>query len=117
MNFKHILGKKAMTNDSVYIGKVARIEQILGTIIKKNKPFAIIKVTRLFKKKIMVPIDLEKLIESKDNVIRFDISHFEFDKEMKCIERRKLVRESYSEYPNVSARVNTGVKIPRRKGD
>jgi len=118
LNFNHILGKKAMTNDSVYIGKVARIEQMLGKTIKKNKPFAIIKVTRLFKKKLMVPIDLEKFLELKDDIARFDISHLEFHKEMKRIQRTILVRESYQEYPSTSTRrISGGVRLPRKRGD
>ena len=117
MSYDHILGKKAVTKDSVYIGKVVRIEQMLGKIIKKNKPFAIIRVSRLFKKKIMVPIDMEKFLELKDSYARFDITHLEFDKEMKRIQRTVLVRESYQEMPHSSVRVNTGVRLPRKRGE
>lgn len=118
MSFDHILGKKAVTKDSVYIGKVVRIEQMLGKTIKKNKPFAIIRVSRLFKKKIMVPIDLEKFLELKDSYARFDVTHLEFDKEMKRIQRTVLVRESYQEYPSTSTRrISGGVRLPRKRGD
>lgn len=117
MDFKHILGKKAITKDSVYIGKVARIDEMLGKTIKIHKPFAIIKVTRLFKKKLMVPIDLEKFLELKDNYAHFDISHLEFDKEMKRIEKKILIRESYQEYPHASMRMNPSVKLPKKRGD
>ncbi len=90
---------------------------MMGKTVKKNKPFAIIRVSRLFKKKVMVPIDLDKFLELKEDIARFDISHLEFDKEMKRIQRRTIARERYSEYPQSSARVNTGVRIPRKRGD
>ena len=112
-----ILGKQAVSKDHILLGKIIRVDHLVGKTVKKRKPFAIVRVRRLFKKKFLVPIDMDKFVEAKAKDVYFDITHKEFDEEMKRIEKLKIVRESYSEYPNVSIRVNTGVRIPRKRGD
>lgn len=113
-----ILGKTAISKELVSLGKIIRIEQLIGKTIKKMEDHAIIEVRRFLKKNLHVPINCKRILEIKEDKVKIDITHKEFDIECKRIEQVRGVKESYQEYPSGSWKdFQGGVRIPRRKGD
>ena len=118
MEIKTIIGKAAISKESVPLGKIIRIEQLIGKTVKKMEDHAIVEVRRFLKKNLHVAINSNKILEIKEDTVIFDISHKEFDDECKRIEQVTKVKESYQEYPSGSWKdFQGGVRIPRRKGD
>ena len=118
MDDKLIIGKLATSNDHALLGKIIRIDKLMGKTIKKLKSYAIIEVRRFLKKNLSVPIDVEKIIEITKERVTFDLTHREFDEERLKIERITLEKTQYKEYPSGSWKdYQGGVRIPRRKGD
>ena len=118
MEIKVIIGKTAVSRDHVLLGKITRIDYLIGKTIKKRKPHAMIRVKEgLFQKALSVPIDMEKFVEVKDKDALFDIFYKEFKEEKNRVKNIKYVREHSGEYPGASSRTNVNVRIPRKRGD
>ncbi|MBK5114956.1 MAG: hypothetical protein KGD59_11435 [Candidatus Heimdallarchaeota archaeon] len=98
MNYSNFLSKTASDKHGVKLGKIIRIEDLIGETIKKYKPYAIIQVRRFLQKEIHVPIDLEKVIKEQEGQVMFDISKEEFDAEIKRMEVLRNERETYDDF-------------------
>ena len=118
MDAKVIIGKTAVSKDHVLLGKITRIDYLIGKTIKKRKPHAMIKVKEgLFQKALTVPIDMDKFVEVKNRDAFFTISYKEFKEEKDRVKNIEYVREHSGEYPGASSRTNVNVRIPRKRGD
>ena len=74
MAYSRIVSKIAVDKDSIKLGKIIRIDELLGKTIKKYKPYAMIFVKKRFRKKgVVVPIDVERIIKVGGQYVIFDI--------------------------------------------
>lgn len=97
MPYSRIVSKIAVDKDSITLGKIIRIDELLGKTIKKYKPYAMILVKKRFKKKgVVVPIDVEKITKVGGQYTWFDISKEEFDERVKTAKSIQTQRETYS---------------------
>ena len=96
MDYKRIISKIAIDKENKTLGKIIRIDDLLGTTIKKYKPHAIILAKKRLRKMVVVPIDLEKLLKIGGQFAQFDISKEEFSEKVKTAELIKAERETYS---------------------
>ncbi|MBK5114738.1 MAG: hypothetical protein KGD59_13015 [Candidatus Heimdallarchaeota archaeon] len=96
MSHKILISKIAVDKENKTLGKIIRIDKLLGKTIKKYKPYAMILVKIRFKKKVVVPIDIEKVVKVGGQFARFDISKEDFDEKVKTAKLVKAVRETYS---------------------
>ena len=96
MDYSRIVSKIAVDKDSITLGKIIRIDELLGKTIKKYKPYAMILVKKRFKKGVVVPIDVEKIVKVGGQYTRFDISKEEFDEQVKTAKTIQTQREIYT---------------------
>ncbi len=97
MDYSRIVSKIAVDKDSITLGKIIRIDELLGKTIKKYKPYAMILVKKRFSRKgVVVPIDVEKIVKVGGQYTRFDISKEEFDEQVKTAKTIQFVRETYT---------------------
>ena len=119
LDYTNYLSKTALDKNSEKLGKIIRIDELLGETIKISKPHAIVKVTRFLRREIHVPIDLEKVIEEQDGQVLFDLSKKDFNEMTKREEILRNERETYNEYLNVgnpvSSRGNPDMRPKARK--
>ncbi len=97
ISLKQLISKIAADKDSKKLGKIIRIEKLLGKTIKKYKSYAMILVIKRFKKKLIVPIEVEKIFKVEGTYAWFDISTEEFEKEVKRLREIKIEQEIYPE--------------------
>ncbi|HUU77298.1 MAG TPA: hypothetical protein VMX55_03065 [candidate division Zixibacteria bacterium] len=95
MDLNSLLGKIAADKESHKLGKIIRIERLLGKTIKKYKPYAMILVNRRFRKDLIVPIELEKVTKVEGIYAWFNITKDEFNTEVERISDTKIEREIY----------------------
>ena len=98
MNYSNIISKTASDRNGVKLGKIIRIENLIGKTIKKPKPYAIVQVNRFLRRKISFPIDLEKMIEKQEGQVLFDFSKEDFDAEIERMEVLRKERETYDDH-------------------
>ncbi|NHJ86663.1 MAG: hypothetical protein FK734_14460 [Asgard group archaeon] len=91
-----LIGKIAADKDNKKLGKIVRVELMLGKTVKKEMPFVFILVSKIFKKDIIVPIEAEKVFKYSTYYAWFDITKEEFDKEVKTLEKVRTEREIYT---------------------
>jgi hypothetical protein len=96
LSHKVLISKIAVDKENKPLGKIIRIDDLLGKTIKKYKPYVMILVKIRFRKKAVVPIDIEKVIKVGGQNAQFDISKEDFDEEVKTAKLVKAVRETYS---------------------
>ncbi len=97
MDYSRIVSKIAVDKDSITLGKIIRIDELLGKTIKKYKPYAMIIVKKRFKKKgLVVPIDVERIVKVGGQYVWFDILKEEFDEQVKTAKTIQTVRETYT---------------------
>jgi len=97
MDYSRTVSKIAVDKDSIKLGKIIRIEKLLGKTIKKYKPYAIILVKKRFKKKgVVVPIDVEKIVKVGGQYVWLDILKEEFDEQVKTAKTIQTQRETYT---------------------
>ena len=97
------LFKIACDRNGLKLGKIIRIEQLLGKTIKKEIPYAIIHVIKALRRDVKIPIELNKKLKVEEEFIRFDIDKRDFDDEVRkqrAIQRhmkttRKTSRKRY----------------------
>ena len=95
MDYTRLLSRIAADKDSNRLGKIVRIENLIGKTIKKYKPYAMILVRKYFKKDVLVPIDTKKLIKVEGTYAWFNITKEEFDEEVKRLREIKTERDIY----------------------
>ena len=97
ISLNRLISKIAADKDSKKLGKIIRIERLLGKTIKKYKPYAMILVIKRFRKKLIVPIEVEKIVKVEGTYVWFDISLEEFEKEVKRLREIQVEQEIYPE--------------------
>ncbi len=95
MDYSRLISRIAADKDSNRLGKIVRIESLIGKTIKKYKPYAMILVRKYFKKDVLVPVDVEKLIKVEGTYAWFNITKEEFDEEVKRLREIKTERDIY----------------------
>ncbi|NHJ03753.1 MAG: hypothetical protein EAX90_02940 [Candidatus Heimdallarchaeota archaeon] len=95
MNYRILVSKIANDKNNKKLGKITRIELMLGKTTKKNIPYALILFLRPLKKDIVL-IDAEKLIKFDTQYAWFDITKEEFDSEAKRVTQIRNEQEKYS---------------------
>lgn len=96
MDTRTFIGKIASDKNNRKLGKIIRVELMLGKTIKKNIPYALILVSRAFKKDIIVPIEAHKALKSDTQYVWIDITKEEFEEEAKRAFLIEKVREKYT---------------------
>lgn len=99
MTEEQYIGKIAKDKKGRKLGKIVKIEDLTGKTIKKEIPHAMIRVRKFMKEDILVPIELGKIIEIKNNAVLFELLKEEFDKEVAKI---RLLREQQELYDGKS---------------
>jgi hypothetical protein len=97
MDYSRIVSKIAVDKDNITLGKIIRIDELLGKTIKKYKPYAMIIVKKRFRRKdVIVPIDVEKIVKVGGQYVWFDILKEEFDEQVKTAKAIQTVRGIYT---------------------
>jgi len=96
MDYSRTVSKIAVDKDSIRLGKIIRIDELLGKTIKKYKPYAMIIVKKRFKKGVVVPIDVERITKVGGQYVWFDILKEEFDEQVKTAKVIQTQREIYT---------------------
>ncbi|MHA1185774.1 MAG: hypothetical protein ACTSSK_02700 [Candidatus Heimdallarchaeota archaeon] len=96
MDNKKLISKIAADKDSKALGKIIRIEQLLGKTIKIKKPHALIFVRRFLRNDVLVPILVEKITKIEGQYVWFDITKEAFTELLKQAAAIKTEREIYS---------------------
>ncbi|MHA1211436.1 MAG: hypothetical protein ACTSSH_03150 [Candidatus Heimdallarchaeota archaeon] len=109
--YRRLVSKIAADKDSRLLGKIVRIEQLIGKTIKKYKPYALILVRKTFKKDVIVPIEAEKITKVERNYVWFDISKEEFDAEVKRLRKIKTEQDIYPGDTGVYLNPATGFRV------
>lgn len=95
-NYDNLVSRIAADKDNNKLGKIIRIEKLPGKTIKKHILHAMISVQSFWKKNVVVPIDVKKIIQVDGNYVWFDIIKTDFDEEVKRLRKTKLVDEIYT---------------------
>ncbi|MCG3254425.1 MAG: hypothetical protein KAX09_11245, partial [Candidatus Heimdallarchaeota archaeon] len=95
MDYSRLLSRIAADKDSNRLGKIVRIENLIGKTVKKYKTFAMVLVRKYFKKDVLVPIETEKLIKVEGTYAWFNITKEEFEEEVKRLREIKTERDIY----------------------
>jgi len=95
MDYSRLISRIAADKDSNRLGKIVRIESLIGKTVKKYKPYAMILVRKYFKKDVLVPVDVDKLIKVEGTYAWFNITKEEFDEEVKRLREIKTERDIY----------------------
>ncbi|MFW9924151.1 MAG: hypothetical protein ACFFDW_12775 [Candidatus Thorarchaeota archaeon] len=111
MDLRVLLGKIAADKDSKKLGKIVRIERFLGKTIKKIKPYAIILVSKPFRKDFYVPIEVERITKIDIQYAWFNITKEEFENQLKQIKNEKLDREFFRGDTSVKPSQGRGVNF------
>ena len=98
LSHKVLISKIAVDKENKTLGKIIRIDDLLGKTVKKYKPYAIILVKIRFRKKVVVPLDIEKVVKVGGQYAQFDISKEEFDEKVKTARLVEAERETYKGY-------------------
>ena len=81
MDYSRIVSKIAVDKDSIRLGKIIRIDELLGKTIKKG---------------VVVPIDVERITKVGGQYVWFDILKEEFDEQVKTAKTIQTQREIYT---------------------
>lgn len=95
MDYSRLISRIAADKDSNVLGKIVRVESLIGKTIKKYKPFVIIRVRKTFRKDVLVPIEAEKLLKVEGTYAWFNITKEEFDDVVKRLKDTKIERDIY----------------------
>ncbi|MBN1331194.1 MAG: hypothetical protein JXA54_17115 [Candidatus Heimdallarchaeota archaeon] len=98
MDCRVLVGKIAADKNNTTLGRIVRIDKLLGKTIKVYKSYIIVLVDKRFKKDVLVPIDCELLLNTEGEKARFSITKEEFDEEEKRI---RLIRTEKSKFQGV----------------
>ncbi|MBK5112603.1 MAG: hypothetical protein JJE41_03165 [Candidatus Heimdallarchaeota archaeon] len=90
-----MISRIAADKDSKMLGKIVRVESLIGKTIKKYKSFVLIRVRKSFRRDVLVPIEAEKLIKVEGTYAWFNITKEEFDEEVKRLKDIKTERDIY----------------------
>lgn len=91
-----IIGKTAADKNSKRLGKIVRIEKILGKIVKKYIPNAMILIERRFAKNLVIPLEISKILKIQGDFVWFNITKEEFASEVIRYSKMQMEREIYS---------------------
>ncbi len=95
MDYSRLISRIAADKDSNRLGKIVKIESLIGKTVKKYKPFAMVLARKYFKKDVLVPLDVEKLIKVEGTYAWFNITKEDFDEEVKRLREIKTERDIY----------------------
>jgi hypothetical protein len=95
MDYSRLISRIAADKESKMLGKIIRVEELIGKTVKKYKPFVLVRVRRSFRKDIIVPIEAEKLLKVEGSYAWFNITKKEFDQEVKRLREIKTERDIY----------------------
>ncbi len=96
MDYDRLISKIAADRDSKELGKIIRIENLMGKTIKTKKPYAMILVRKFLKSDTVVPLSADKVTKIEGQYAWFDISKEEFSLEAKRVANITTEREIYS---------------------
>ncbi len=85
----------AVDKNNIELGKITRIDKILGKTIKVRTFYVIVLVNKRFKKNVLVPIDCKLILEIEENNVIFDITKEAFEEEEKRITIIRTEREKF----------------------
>ncbi|MHA1355068.1 MAG: hypothetical protein ACTSR1_07850, partial [Candidatus Heimdallarchaeota archaeon] len=96
---EQLVAKLAADRNSKKLGTIIKIEQITGKTVKTANPHAIIRVRKFMKDDVLIPIEVEKVIEVNDKYVLFDLLKADFEKEVK---KQRILKEQKELYDGKS---------------
>ena len=96
MKYNYLISKIASDKNNQKLGKIVRIDDLVGKTIKKLKPHAMILYQKRFKRDIVVPIDIDKMIKTERGYVWFNILKEDFVSEAERLLQIKSEAEHYS---------------------
>ena len=96
MKYDYLISKIASDKDNQKLGKIIRIDDLVGKTIKKIKPHAMILYQKRFKRDVIVPVDIDKMIKTEGGYVWFDILKDDFVSEAERLLQIKSETELYS---------------------
>lgn len=115
MDTSRLAGKIAADKNSNKLGKIIRVEKIVGKTIKKLKPHAFILVHRIFKRDAIIPIETDLVTKIADQFVWFDISKEDFDKLVRDQRAVKETREIYGKFVDAPGNIKVPMNLPRNR--
>jgi len=104
---EELVAKLAADRNNKKLGTIIKIGQITGITVKVAVPHAIIRVRKFMKDDVLIPIEVEKVIEVTERHVLFDLLKDEFDKEVK---KQRILKEQKELYDGQSP-LNYGAKV------
>ena len=101
MSVEQLLKKKAVDKEGKKIGHIELIDNLRGKIIKKEVPHAFILDKDFLDGKVLVPIEISRIIEITNDFVSFDITKVDFEKEadkQRIIKKEREYSDSQSTY-------------------
>ncbi|NHJ32345.1 MAG: hypothetical protein FK732_05750 [Asgard group archaeon] len=113
MDYKILISKIAVDKENEKLGKIIRIDELIGKTIKKYIPYAMIQIKIGFRKKLVVPIEAKKAVKVEGAIVQFDLLKKDFDEIAERIRLSKEEREKY--HGDLAVRLSRG-KFPDQTG-
>jgi len=96
MDYLQLVGKIAADKNNEKLGKIIRIDKLLGKTVKTYEPHAMILIQKFLRKDIIVPLEAEKVTKVEGGYAWFDITKAGFDEEVKRFRKIVAEREIYT---------------------
>ena len=86
---QNLVGKIAADKENMKLGRIIKIENIEDKKTKIPKPNALVLVSKIFRKDIVILIETSKILKTETEYVWFDILKKDFDQEVR--ETRALI--------------------------
>ena len=79
MKYSHLIGRIAVDEAGKKLTRIFKIERLPNNVTKNLEPHLLLLVERLFKKAVIIPIEISKVLKVEGQYVRLAISKEEFD--------------------------------------
>lgn len=90
IKLQELLGRMAISKEGEELGKIIRIDKLVHSIHKRLVPHAMIEIRYGFRKKVVVPLDVQMIKNVTVKTAKFNISKYSFEK---MVDREKVIVE------------------------
>ncbi|HUT80850.1 MAG TPA: hypothetical protein VMZ29_06580 [Candidatus Bathyarchaeia archaeon] len=97
MDYSNLITKLAVDSSNVKLGKIIKVEKLLGKTVKKEELYLIIRFKKFTQKAVYVPIGVN-LISEVNDFVKIDLSYNDFMEEVKRIKLINMDRNTSKEY-------------------
>ena len=83
MKYSYLVGRIAADKEGKKLTRIFKIERLPHKVTKKLEPHLLLLVDRMFKRKVIIPIEPSKVIKVEGQFVWLDITKEEFELEVK----------------------------------